>query len=99
MIRIEIKTGTATKRQGTSAKTGKPWEIVEQQAWAFLVDASGNSAPYPSEIVIQLENGQPPFPAGNYTLADSVYYVGDFKRLMLGRVKLVPVAVKQSAAA
>lgn len=99
MIRIEIKAGTANKRSGTSVKSGKPWEIVEQEAWAFLFDQSGNPAPYPSKIVIQLENGQPPYPAGNYTLADQCFYVGDFGRLTVGRVKLVPVTVKQAAAA
>ena len=91
MLKIEILVGTATKKSGTSAKNGKAYEIVEQEGWAHVSDQNGNPAPYPSRISIQLENGQPPYLPGSYTLADGSFFVGDFSRLSIGRLRLVPI--------
>jgi len=90
-IKIEILVGTATKKSGTSSKSGKPYEIVEQEGWAHVCDQQGNPAPYPSRITVQLDNGQPPYPPGVYTLHDSSYGVGDFSSLQLRRLRLVPL--------
>jgi len=90
MFKIEILAGVATKKTGTS-KGGKPYEIVEQEGWAHVCDQQGNPAPYPSRISITLDNNQPPYPPGAYTLHESCFYVGDFSRLTLGRLRLLPL--------
>ncbi|MBK9394262.1 MAG: helix-destabilizing protein [Uliginosibacterium sp.] len=97
MFKIEILVGAATKRSGTS-KGGKPYEMIEQEAWAHVCDQQGNPAPYPSRIVLTLENNQMPYPAGHYTLHESCFYVGDYQKLTLGRVRLVPIPMPEKRA-
>ncbi len=92
MLKIEILNGVPTTKSGQ--KNGKPWEIVEQQAWVHLTDQNGQPHPYPSETTIQLERGQSPYLPGVYTLSDSSYAIGDFRRLNVSRPKLVPYPVQ-----
>ena len=47
---------------------------------------------YPVACSIPLEKDAAPYQAGYYTLDMRSIYVGDFRRLELGRVKLVPEA-------
>lgn len=94
MIKIEVKSGVATARNVNVTKgrnAGTVMQMVEQEAWAFTADANGNPHPYPSRFVIDLEQGAQPYPPGFYTLATQSIYVGDFSKLKLGRVKLVPI--------
>lgn len=70
-----------------------------QTAWAHTHSRNGNLNAYPERITINLEDGQAPYPIGNYQIAPSSLYVGDFGRLSLGRLVLSPIQAKVSAAA
>ncbi len=88
MIRIEVARTTVDERSGV--KDGKSWTIREQAAWAHLLDENGEPQKYPVACSIPLEKGAAPYLPGFYTLDLRSIYVGDFRRLELGRVKLVP---------
>ena len=88
MIRIEIVSSSVDERSGN--KNGKDWLIREQGAWAHLLDDSGKPLKYPVACSIPLEKDARPYGEGFYTLDPRSIYVGDFRRLELGRVKLVP---------
>lgn len=100
MIRIEVKSTEVRSISGTS-KTGKPYNIRDQEAYAYTVGRDGQPRPYPERISLQLEDDQAPLEPGIYTLAPASLYVGDYGRLMLGRPQLVkaqPVAAAKAAA-
>jgi hypothetical protein len=97
MIRIEVKTTEVQTRNGTSQRTGQPWTIRSQDAWAYTLDSNGKPRPYPERISLQLDDNQLPFPLGNYDLSPASIYVGEFGRLMMGRPQLTPVAAVKAA--
>ncbi len=86
MIKIEIKPSQAVAdtRSGVSKTTGQPYTISEQYAYVFL------GQDYPQLFKLNLEAGQAPYPAGFYTLAPSSIYVGDFQKLRIGKIVLLP---------
>ncbi|EBX3330548.1 DNA-binding protein [Salmonella enterica subsp. enterica serovar Kirkee] len=86
MIKIEIKQSQAIAdtRSGVSKSTGQAYTINEQSAYIFL------GQDYPQLFKLNLEAGQAPYSAGLYTLHPSSIYVGDFQKLRVGRIVLVP---------
>ena len=88
MIRIEVVSSTVDERSGN--KNGKDWLIREQGAYAHLLDDQSKPLKYPVACSIPLEKEAPAYQLGFYTLDLRSVYVGDFRRLELGRVKLVP---------
>ncbi|QWT40828.1 single-stranded DNA-binding protein [Dickeya dadantii] len=86
MIKIEIKQNQVTfqSRSGVSAKTGREYKLFEQLGYAWL------GGDYPELIKINLEEGQPPYPAGFYFLHPSSFRVGSYNQLQIGRIVLVP---------
>lgn len=97
MIRIEIKSSTPNERSGT--KNGKDWLIRTQPAYALIPDENGELPPYPESIEVDLKRDQAPYALGVYTLHPASFFVGDFKKLSIGRLILVktPVASTQPA--
>jgi hypothetical protein len=89
MIKIEIAGTGFDERSGT--KNGKPWVIREQEAYAHVLDDKGKPMKYPVLCTVPLERDQAPYQPGFYTLDPRSVLVGDFKRLGLGRVKLLPL--------
>lgn len=91
-LTIEVKTDAVETRQGVSSRTNKPYTIRSQAAYITCYDQSGQKAPYPERISLNLDDNQQAYPVGHYLLdTDKCIYVGDFGRLMLGRPKLTPV--------
>ncbi|WP_419721211.1 single-stranded DNA-binding protein, partial [Pectobacterium versatile] len=45
---------------------------------------------YPELIKINLEEGQPAYQAGFYTLHSSSFRVGSYNQLQIGRIVLIP---------
>ena len=88
MIRIEVVSSTVDERSGN--KNGKNWVIREQAAYAHLLDQDGRAMKYPVACSVPLEREAPPYAPGFYTLDMRSIYVGDFRRLELGRVRLQP---------
>ena len=81
---IEIHDDTIEYRSGESAKTGKPWEMHEQEAWIRFLNS-----PYPTRIVLSLNKleGQQsvqPLKKGAWTLDPAqLLKVGNFGGLTL----------------
>lgn len=98
MLKIIITTTAIQTKSGTSAKTGKPYEIREQPAWIFLHDEQGNPQPFPVSIMLMLEKNQPPHAIGNYILHTSSIQSGRFGSLNI-KPHLVPLVQSAKAAA
>ena len=96
MIRIEIVSTVVDERSGN--KNGKNWQIREQSAYAHLLDEHSKPFKYPVACSIPLEKDAPPYQPGFYALDLRSVYVGDFRRLELGRVKLAPAGSVSKAA-
>ncbi len=88
MIRVEVVSTTVDERSGN--KNGKNWTIREQGAYAHLLDDQGKPMKYPVACSVPLDREAPPYQPGFYTLDMRSVYVGDFRRLELGRVRLTP---------
>lgn len=99
MIKIEIESPDVSTKSGTSAKSGKPYMIREQEAWAYLATEEGKPQKHPVAMKLTLEDDQAPYPAGAYVLHPSSVYVAQFGRLSVGRVRLTPIAQPVKAAA
>ena len=89
MLRVHVESSAVTEKSGTSAKTGKPYRIREQEVFVYLMDSEGVEKRFPTACRVGLDD-QPPYPPGTYTLRPDCLYVGNFGQLMVGRVTLVP---------
>lgn len=99
-LKIEVKGTEVETRNGVSARTGKPYSIRSQNAYAHTMESNGNPRPFPDRISLNLDDDQHPYAAGMYLLDDRSIYVGDFGRLTLGRpvlVSVTPKSVQQAA--
>lgn len=92
MIKIEVKSDEFEVFSGTSKRTGNPYSIKKQQAYAHLP-----GKPYPSEISISLADDQEPFKPGNYTLSPESLKINNWGNLEIGRVVLVQSAAARAA--
>lgn len=89
MLKIQIETTVVDTKSGTSAKTGKPYSIREQEAWAFLHSRDGQPNKHPTKIKITLDDDQQPYPLGNYVLDLASLYPDRFGQLCI-RTRLLP---------
>lgn len=98
MIKIEIESAEVKTRSGVAAKTGKPYQMREQKAYAHLTDRDGKPNRYPSAFVILLGDDQPPYAPGVYGVSPASFYTDRFDNLAIS-VRLVPAAapVRQAA--
>lgn len=96
MIKIDVSDTAVQTRTGTSARTGKPYAIRSQTAWAHLFDRNGKPHPHPTRIEINLEDQQQPYAIGQYQLNPASLFADRFSSLAMGRTLLMPVAVSQS---
>lgn len=92
MLKIEIfKDDEKILTRTMPGKDGKPPRtIYEQDAYAHL------SGRFPTLMKLQLEEGQPAYVAGNYTVHSSSFVVNNFGSLELKRFGqlIVPVEVE-----
>lgn len=99
MIRVEIASSAVETKTGTSNRTGKSYSIREQECWVHTVDkATGQTRPHPERAVVPLEDNQPPYPVGSYTICPSSIYVARFGMLSI-RLRLKPATSATVAAA
>lgn len=99
MLKIVIEEAKSEEKKGVSRRTGAPYTIREQQAYALLLDRAGKPLKYPVPIVVPIDQGQEPYPAGEYTVAHGSFEVGDFGGLRIGRLRLEPVAATKAVRA
>lgn len=83
MLKVSITTTSIQTKSGISSKTGKPYEILEQPAWIFLIDQQGKQQPYPVTFMIMLEKNQAPYALGDYVLHSSSIQAGRFGSLTI----------------
>ncbi|ENI0015783.1 DNA-binding protein [Salmonella enterica] len=84
MITIEIHETQVNfeERSGVSQRTGKPYTIREQGAYAHLGGA------YPQLFKLNLQDGQQPYAAGKYRLHLSSFEINRYGNLSVGRILL-----------
>jgi hypothetical protein len=92
-MKIEIQSSEVKSRSGTSQKTGRPYTIREQQAYAHIPTSA-----YPVEISINLRGDEQPWSPGMYQLDDASFFVDRFKSLSIGTLTLRPIAAEQKKA-
>ncbi len=104
MLKVEIKSATATPRQITiknGPKAGQITTFHEQEAYIFLLDADGNPRPYPmlTTLNIDIEKGQQPYQPGVYVVDDRSFYLDRFRQLAVGKLVLRPAVAQAPAKA
>ena len=98
MIQIKVEDVAVETKSGTSQKSGKAYSIREQTAWGLFHDQNGKVQPHPQRIRVTLDDQQPPYPVGVYTLAPESFYPDRFGQITI-RAKLRPVAASAAKAA
>lgn len=98
MIKIEIQSAEVKTKSGVSARTGKPYTIREQEGYAHTFDRHGKPNAYPVRLSISLNDDQPPYAPGNYSLAPESLYTNRFNQLEISPV-LKPIVAAQPKAA
>lgn len=96
-IKIEVVSTEVKIKSGIAAKTGKPYTIREQEAYAVTVGRDGQANKYPQLIRINLGDNQPPYLPGNYVVAPESFFVDRFNGLSLGLI-LRPIAAAAAPA-
>lgn len=95
MIRITVAQTTVRELKGVSKTSGKPYHMRFQNGYAFTQDKDGNQPPFPEKFEISLDNDQPAYTPGDYTLHPSAVYVDRDGRLAVS-ARLTPVKAKPS---
>lgn len=98
MLKIEVKTNEVQVKSGVSAKSGKPYNIRTQEAYAHTFDKDGRPAPYPVRVVLTLPDGGFPYQPGTYQLDPRCIYVDRFGSLAISRPVLTPAQSLKAAA-
>ena len=96
-MRIEIKSDKVQEISGIAKLSQKPYLIRKQSGYAYVVDEAGQPQPYPESIDINLDREQPAYPPGVYLVLDSSFYVGDFKSLTIGKLRLQSIEAAKAA--
>lgn len=91
MLIIEIESTELRVKTGTSARTGKPYQIREQMAYVHIPPNK-----YPQPIKVALDDDAQPYQPGHYMLDDSSFFVGRFDALQM-RPRLVKAPSLKSA--
>lgn len=97
MLKIQVETTVVDLKTGTSAKTGKPYAIREQEAWAYLFGRDGKPYPHPQKIRLTLDDDQQPYEIGTYQLDLSSIYADRFGQLALRARLFRPVTAAKAA--
>lgn len=97
MLKVQVETTVIDAKNGTSAKTGKPYSIREQEAWAFTYDRDGKLHPHPQRIRLTLDDDQKPYEIGTYQLDPASLYVDRFGQIAI-RARLRAVVQQAKAA-
>lgn len=91
MLNIKVTSVETNSISGISKTTQKPYSFKTQSAYVLTFDSkTGKPNPFPEKIEITLEDTQPAYPVGDYTLAPVSFYVNRNRRLELSP-KLVPI--------
>lgn len=99
MIKIEIVSASVVHKTGTSQKTGKPFDIPEQEGWAHFHDREGKLNPHPTKVRITLDRDQAPYSVGVYSLAPESLYSDQWGQICIRpRLRSIASAAVKAAA-
>jgi len=98
MLKVTVETQVVDVKSGTSAKTGRPYSIREQEAWALFYSKDGKINPHPTKIKITLDDGQQPYQLGHYVLDLASLYPDKFGQISI-RARLLPALTNAAKAA
>ena len=98
MIKVQVETTVVDLKTGTSAKTGKPYAIREQEAWGFFIGRDGKPNLHPQRIKVTLDDGANPYEIGMYQLCPNSLYADKWGQVSV-RARLVPLIQSASKAA
>ena len=87
MLRVIVESSEVFEKSGIAARSSKPYRIREQEAYVYLVDGHGVEKKFPAAFRLSLDQA-PPYAPGEYLLSPESFLVGDYGRLMVGRVTL-----------
>lgn len=90
-ILIDVNSTKTSTRRGTSARTGKPYEMTTQRGFLHSVDPITGEVT-PTAIDLPIDRDSFPYEAGRYTLDASSIRVNQYGSVEIGRIKLVKVA-------
>lgn len=97
MLKVLVETTLVDERRGVSAKTGKPYQIREQEAWMFGYDRDGKAHPHPQKIKLTLDDDQQPYQIGSYILDPASIYVDRFGQVAIRARLRAPVQQAKAA--
>jgi hypothetical protein len=93
MIKVRILTDKTQHLKGIGKASGKPYDMHLQTAYAFTIDGDGTVSEIPEKFEFVLEQGQLPFPRGDYTVTPDAIFVDRNGRMGINP-KLKPVPAK-----
>jgi len=91
MLKVEVVTSMVDIKSGTSAKTGRPYSIREQECWIAFFGRDGKPNPHPTKVKLTLDEDQNPYEIGDYILDPASLYADRFGQLAI-RARLRKVA-------
>jgi len=89
MIRVLIQSAAVIERSGKRKQGGGDWHMREQVAWAYYHNQDGEE-PFPTKLLLLLDDGAKPYPPGQYTVAPWSFVRGDYDSLAVRRLELTP---------
>lgn len=93
MIKIRILTDKTQHLKGVGKASGKPYDMHLQTGYAFTIDGDGTVSEIPEKFEFVLDQEQPPFQRGDYTLTPDAVYIDRNGRMGINP-KLKPVPAK-----
>ncbi|MCG2577586.1 G5P family DNA-binding protein [Dechloromonas sp. XY25] len=93
MLKVSVETEVIDLKTGISAKTGKPYNIREQEAWMYGYGRDGQPQKHPQKIKLTLDDEQEKgYPVGQYILDPASIYVDRFGQVAIRARLRVPAA-------
>lgn len=78
---IVVKSELIEEQRGTSSKTNKPYCIRKQTAYIYTIGFSADE--FPEKMILQLRDGDAPYPKGWYTFLPQAFAIGDFGSIVV----------------
>lgn len=84
MLKVSVETEVVDVKSGVAAKTGKPYQIREQEAWMYGYGRDGQPQKHPQRIKLTLDDDQEKgYPVGQYILDPASIYVDRFGQVAI----------------